>query len=1082
VNSFDAARFAARALRQAVSSTAGTSNILALAEAAADHLGFEVSWVPARSPLLNGTMALLDPQAGTIVCANGGGDGERALLLAHELGHEAVHRLTAGYDTSLAAGRAGTAAVRLTDYGPRERRELEAEVFAREFALPRDDARRMHLIGRMTAASMVASTGLPRGVVERQVLDSLLLPDVEAPRPAANALYSLDRSQAAAVSHSGGPLLLSAGPGTGKTRTLVERILHLVRAGADPASILVLTFSERAAAEASERICAALPEHGARVWVGTFHQFGTDIIRRHADRLGLPDRPILFDTASAVDALEDLLATLGLQHYRNLWYPEGLLKDVLGAVSRAKDEVVGPGRYAELAAAMRLAAAGAPEKLAAAERAEEVARVYEAYQGKLRALGGIDYGDMIMLPTLLLEGDPTLAAGLRERHRHVLVDEYQDVNRASIRLLKALVGWGGPLWAVGDSRQAIYRFRGASSASMARFGDDFGPHVALGLETNYRSSSEVVDSFVGFTSSMVASSESLPLNLKAHRGSAGQPPSLTVCPDDDTEFAEVVASVRELAQQGVGYGQQAVLCRTNARVEKFAAALEAAGIPVLRLGNVLEREEVRDLLSLLSLAVDPTGAGLPRVGALPRYDLTLQDVRTLASALRSGDRAALEALPDLAALPGLSPRGAAGLARLRDDLAGLDPFSTPWEFLTDYIMDRTTWLSDLAQGDGIDSSMRRLAVWNLLEAVRKQPPGEAGPPIRRFLQRLRRLALLGEAKGLGDVPEAARRLEAVHVMTVHGSKGLEFEAVHLPGLTDKGFPMPEKRQACPPPDGLIGAAGPNSPAEDAAAEEECLFFVALSRAKIHLRLYRSTRTTGKRPQSLSPSPFLARSCPLRSLKHSPPALPRPPAVERAISVSWPAGGAKLQAHQFEQLQSCPRRMLHTALLSIGAARQTGPFAKTHDCVQRLLNQMAEADTDLGGSGLAGLEQAFEAIWLEHGPWDHGYADHYRALGSKLLAALHRQLNGRTSIEPAAVVVNQAGVEVRVQAEDSLSRRASASYVASERERPRGRSENRLHAPATCRPGEGCRTRPRGGGQPDRRLGAPCRAHCQKAES
>ncbi|MXP65643.1 ImmA/IrrE family metallo-endopeptidase [Roseomonas sp. M0104] len=961
-------------------------------------------------------MALLDPQAGTIVCANRGGGGERALLLAHELGHEAVHRLTAGYDMSVAAGRAGTAAVRLTDYGPRERRELEAEVFAREFALPRDEARRMHIAGGLTAASIVASTGLPRGVVERQLLDSLLLPDVEAPSPAPKTSPGLDRSQEAAVSHTGGPLLLSAGPGTGKTRTMVARILHLVRAGVDPASILVLTFSERAAAEASERICAALPDDGARVWVGTFHQFGADIVRRHADRLGLPDRPVLVDSASAVEALEDLLATLDLKHYRNLWSPERLLKDVLGAVSRAKDEVVGPQRYAELAAAMRHAAAGNPEKLTAAERAEEVARVYAAYQGKLQATGGIDYGDMIMLPTLLLEDDPALAAGLRERHRHVLVDEYQDVNRASIRLLKALVGRGDELWAVGDARQAIYRFRGASSASMSRFGDDFGPHVALGLDTNYRSSTEVVRGFVGFASSMVASVGSVPLDLTARRGAAGHSPSLTVCPDDDAELAEVVACVKELAERGVRHGQQAVLCRANARVEKVTAALETAGIPVLHIGNLLEREEVRDLLSLLSLAVDPTGAGLPRVGALPRYDLTLQDVCTLASALRLGDRAALEALPDLAVLPGLSPQGAAGLAQLRDDLAGLGPFSTPWEFLTAYVMDRTRWLADLAEAEGIASSMRRLAVWRLLETVRTQPPGEAGPPIRRFMQRLRRIALLGEAKGLGDVPEAARGLDAVHVMTVHGSKGLEFEAVHLPGLTDKSFPMPEKRQTCPPPHGLIEAAGPQSPAEYAAAEEECLFFVALSRAKTHLRLYQSDRTAGNR--ALSPSPFLARIVPAPLVKRGSPALPSSPAAERTISVSWPAGGAKLQAHQLEQLQRCPRRMLHTALLGIGAARQTGPFAKTHDCMQRLLNRIAEKNSDLGGSGLARLEQAFEAIWLEHGPWDHGYAKQYRALASKLLAALHRQLKGRTSMQSAAVVVYQAGIQVLVHAEDA----------------------------------------------------------------
>ncbi|WP_338665989.1 UvrD-helicase domain-containing protein [Pararoseomonas sp. SCSIO 73927] len=288
MNSFDAARIAARTLRQSASGEVTEPGILALAEAAAAHLDLEVAWVEPGSDLLHGTMAFLDAQAGAVICASSGSDGEKALLLAHELGHEAVHRLIAGHDTLAASGSARSA-TRLSDYGPRERRELEAEVFAREFVLPRSEARRLHLDEALPAAAIVADTGLPRGAVERQLLDSLLLPDVPPDQLVAGTAPGLDPSQETAVRHRGGPLLLSAGPGTGKTRTLVARVRHLVEErSVDPARILVLTFSNRAAAEASERICAALPDAGPRVWVGTFHQFGMDIIRRHADRLGLP--------------------------------------------------------------------------------------------------------------------------------------------------------------------------------------------------------------------------------------------------------------------------------------------------------------------------------------------------------------------------------------------------------------------------------------------------------------------------------------------------------------------------------------------------------------------------------------------------------------------------------------------------------------------------------------------------------------------------------------------------------------------------------------------------------------------------
>ncbi|WP_338665988.1 ATP-dependent DNA helicase [Pararoseomonas sp. SCSIO 73927] len=712
-----------------------------------------------------------------------------------------------------------------------------------------------------------------------------------------------------------------------------------------------------------------------------------------------------------------MLATLGLEHHRNLWAPEKLLKDVLKAVSRAKDELVGPARYEEMASAMLAAAGGDPERIEAAERAAEVARVYAAYQNRLLNIGAVDFGDQVMLPALLVESDPALAAELRGRHGHVLVDEYQDVNRASIRLLKALVGPGGEIWAVGDARQAIYRFRGASSASMSRFAEDFGPHAACNLAVNYRSCAEVVGTFLDFSREMVSGTDLAGSALEARKGKFGQSPILTVCPDDDAEVTAVVSSVADLAGRGIRHGQQAILCRGNAQVDEVSGALEAVGIPVLRLGNVLERDEVRDLLSILSLAADTTGTGLARVGSLPRYGLSLQDVRIAATALRAGERTVLEALADLSTLAGLSASGAAGLVRLGEDLAGHTPFSSPWALLTTLMMDRTRWLAEMAAGSTVEGQMRCLAVWNLLEAVRTLRPRGSGPPIARLLRRLRRTAMLGEARSLGDVPEAARNLDAVHVMTVHGSKGLEFEAVHVPGLHERGFPLPYRSPACPPPHGLVDATGVTA-AADAAAEEECLFFVAMSRARTHLRLYRSESESGKRRHSRKPSSYIARIT--HSLAHatglsgSPASRP----TEPHVVVSWPTGGPSLLAHHVEQLRRCPRRLLHTVLLGIRAARQTGPFARTHDCVQRLLTRLAD-DGEPATGALAELEAVFEELWLEHGPHDHGYATHYRLLGSKLLAALHRRLEGRERLAPGTRTVSVGGIRMAVLVDDII---------------------------------------------------------------
>ena len=225
-----------------------------------------------------------------------------------------------------------------------------------------------------------------------------------------------------------------------------------------------------------------------------------------------------------------------------------------------------------------------------------------------------------MRPALLLEMDEAVRAAVHLRHRHVLVDEYQDVNRASGRLLRAVAGDGRRLWVVGDSRQSIYRFRGASSANMTAFIDEY-PDVAVDqLSINYRSSQEIVDTVVGFA---------------AHGRIARHAPACAHCRPRvdrikpqlrrfgtlDQEMAGLAASIRELETAGVRLHDQVVLCRSNGRLNEIAAALEARGIPVLHLGSLFERDEVRDLLALLSLAVEPFGDGLARVGTMPRYAL-----------------------------------------------------------------------------------------------------------------------------------------------------------------------------------------------------------------------------------------------------------------------------------------------------------------------------------------------------------------------------------------------------------------------------------------------------------------------------
>jgi superfamily I DNA/RNA helicase len=405
------------------------------------------------------------------------------------------------------------------------------DLFARELLLPRSVARHHHVDGSCSSADIANRLGAPLQVVQQQLLDALLLPiePTASIQPAATAaVLTTDLTQIAAANHRNTAFQLQAGPGTGKTRTLVQRIQSLLTDGVDPMSILVLTFSNKAANELSERLAASNPKAAAAMWIGTFHAFGLDIVRRFHDKLGLPAGPRLIDRSEGIELLEDELPRLPLHHYRNLWDPALDLSDMLSAISRAKDEVIDAVGYRALAQAMAQNCADDADATMRAEKCMEVALVYETYERLMTAKQLIDFGDLVAQPVRLVEADAEVRNALRARHKHVLVDEYQDVNRSSVRLLKAIVGDGRDLWVVGDARQSIYRFRGASATNMTQFTLDFPGAQVDQLGINYRSRQEVIDVFTAFSSTMKASTGALPLHLKASRGASGVAPEFRV--------------------------------------------------------------------------------------------------------------------------------------------------------------------------------------------------------------------------------------------------------------------------------------------------------------------------------------------------------------------------------------------------------------------------------------------------------------------------------------------------------------------------------------------------------------------------
>lgn len=991
----------------------------AFAIAEARRRDFDVEATAPGAALLNGGRATLLVQDALILHESTGTDFDRAYLVAHELGHadcgdDDETAAPAAIEPTRSAEPSPTGLDRVVDYGRRQRREIQMDLFAREFLLPRAVVRKLHMEDRLTATEIAARFGAPIEVVSQQLLDALLLP----PIPVSQQTEAIDRppndSQRAAASHRGPAYLLEAGPGTGKTQTLVLRVEGLLEEGVDPRRILLLTFSNKAAGEMAERIARRHPCAAKAMWIGTFHAFGLDLVRRFHAELGLPPDARMLDRTEAVELLEQEFPRLGLIHYRDLYDPTDNIADILNAISRAKDEVVDEHEYARLADAMLKKAATEEERLAA-EKAGEVARVYAAYESIKRKSNSIDFGDLVSKPVRLLEQDAAIRGYCQQRYDHVLVDEYQDVNRSSVRLLVALRGSGENLWAVGDARQSIYRFRGASSFNLARFGKEDFPGGERGwLDVNYRSVAEIVAAFSTFALAMKVGS--MAGTLTADRGTSGEPPQFRTVVMAEEQPVALVDRIIELHAKGYSYRDHAVLCTGNEALANVGQDLERLGLPVLYLGSLFERAEVKDLLSLLSLLVDRRAMGLTRMACLPEFKMTAKDVAAVLDHLRANEMAPGAWLRSPPA--GLSSEGLAVIASLSDVLRGFSADAGPWTVLVAVLLDRTRLAANLADSAQIADKARGIALWQFLNFVRAQPVG-AGLPIQRLLDRVRRLLRLGDDRDLRQLPAAAQHLDAVRLMTIHGAKGLEFPAVHLVGMNQGTLPRTPPAPACPPPNGMV-AGGTGNALDDfrsaSSAEQECLFFVALSRARDHLTLYAPTKNAigSKR----APSEFIGRLGAGLNREQAIPSRSLPPPPEGADVPLVVEGGLSFSNHQLSLYGRCPRRFFYTYVLQVGGRRTPTGFTQMHDAVREVFQAVVTGASPTTDQELAGqLTAAFAANGLA----DHGYVSEYRDFAAKMVNFFAAIRQGHTPEAPTALRLTFGDEEVIVRPDDVLVR-------------------------------------------------------------
>ncbi len=681
---FHRAREGAKLLRkelfQDAESSAIRSDVIIAAAAGEDAEDFTIEAVHPKETMLGGADALLVRKLRQVLVRNDVPSGERAFLVAHEFGHWKLHpqdhvSCNKVIESSLAPEAGDTfGAQKVEAYGARERAELQANTFARELLLPRELARTLFLAGK-TAKRIQDELDLPLELVRQQLLDGLLLPEPHSEEQESKEPITPTTEQITAATSKEKTSLVVAGPGTGKTTTLLMRVQYLLSTGVKPSEM--------------------------------------EFLRKNCEHFGLSPRFGVADKMAQIAVLEPNIYGLGLTAFNPLGDPLDWLNEVVKTIQRAKDELANAKGFATEVEASALETGSS---ILAKQR--DIAKLYQCYETKLRAGGSlVDMGDLVMLPALALAQDyPKFKASVG-RFKHILVDEYQDVNRASALLVKTLANHADSLWVVGDARQAIYRFRGASMRNIVRFGDDFPKHRTFPLNENRRSYEEVVRVFEHTGRDSNPLQLVLPLdNVEPVRGSSGVKPRHIQCANDNIAQGELVENVRRLHALGVAYRDQVVLASTHEICGTAAKALNSVGVPALHLGDIFQRSEVKDILALLQLFIDRSGSGVLRVARLPGLELLPDDVEQLLSWLKSNRPPALSWLENPPSV--LSASGTAALKRWAHIFNGLTSSTSPWDVACELLLERTGILRPYLDGENILDITRRIALWQFIYYLR----------------------------------------------------------------------------------------------------------------------------------------------------------------------------------------------------------------------------------------------------------------------------------------------------------------------------------------------------------------------------
>ena len=682
-------------------------------------------------------------------------------------------------------------------------------------------------------------------------------------------LGGLNPDQFRAVTHGEGPLLIVAGAGTGKTQVITRRIAWLIATRrARPSEVLALTFTDKAAEEMAVRVDQLVPYGYTDTAISTFHAFGDGLIREFALELGLPPDVRVLSRAEVVIFLREHLFEFELDQYRPLGDPTRFLAALAALFSRCKDEDIAPGAYrafadrlaTEAAAAVEAGREDAAALAEAARRQLELARAYARYQDLLAASGFIDFGDQVALALRLVRESAEARERIQSRFRYILVDEFQDTNRAQAELVGLLAERHRNVTVVGDDDQAIYAFRGAAIDNILDFQARYRGARTVVLRRNYRSHAPVLDAayrLVRFNNpDRLEVRTGISKRLRPERVTSDPAPVRVEAFASGSEEADwVAAEVGRRIANGARPRDHAVLVRANYNADPILRSLNIAGIPWRFSGTsgLYARPEVRLLMSFLRAVADlSSSVDVYALAASELYALGGEDLTAIVTTARRRNRSVWDVLEELDRQPGIlriAPDSRTSVTRLVADLRAysLLAHERPAGEVLYAFLRGTGLLARLAGTDSVAAEEALQNIARFFEIVRAQ---SALLSDDRAVFVARHLQTLIEA---GDDPATAELdpdADAVAVLTVHKAKGLEFPVVFLPGLVAGRFPLPGRGEPLALPAGL-GRGDPQT-AETFLAEERRLFYVAMTRARDELILSHAADYGGARARRVSP--------------------------------------------------------------------------------------------------------------------------------------------------------------------------------------------------------------------------------------